>query len=187
MNMQNGHDAKVYTLNPTDNGICQAKLAKVHPLNIPWHLSLAEIFNSPFFAGTHHGLRFTTSVLCNANQFEPQIGMWGRYTTLYKMVYCWWSSKWVSMLAGTHYLVITIIAFHYSWVISGHLILLLVARRGQMGVGKSVCINTVDRWSILLKYFLLFWIVADDGAVALSYIFSLCRWALAISGGVLLC
>ena len=34
MNMQNGHDAKVQTLNPTDNGIRQAKLTEVHPSNI---------------------------------------------------------------------------------------------------------------------------------------------------------
>ena len=27
------------------------------------------------------------SVLCGANQFEPQIGPWGRYTTLCKTVY----------------------------------------------------------------------------------------------------
>ena len=32
--MQNGHDAKVHTLNPTDNGICQAKLTEGHPSNM---------------------------------------------------------------------------------------------------------------------------------------------------------
>ena len=49
MNMQNGHDAKVHILNPTDSGICQAKLTEVHPSNISWHPLLAEIFNSPIF------------------------------------------------------------------------------------------------------------------------------------------
>ena len=54
MNKQNRHDAKVHTLNPTDNGIRQAKLTEVHPSNISWHLLLAKIFNSPISAGTHH-------------------------------------------------------------------------------------------------------------------------------------
>ena len=34
MNMQDGHDAKAHTLNPTENGIRQAKLTEVHPSNI---------------------------------------------------------------------------------------------------------------------------------------------------------
>ena len=87
MNMQNGHDAKFHTLNPTDNGISQAKLTEVHPSNISWHPLLTEIFNSPISAGTYHGQRVAISVLCGANQFEPQIGPWGRYATLCKMVY----------------------------------------------------------------------------------------------------
>ena len=33
--MQNGHDAKVHTLNPTDNGIRQPKLTEVHPSTSP--------------------------------------------------------------------------------------------------------------------------------------------------------
>ena len=37
MNVENGHDAKVHTLNPTDTGICQAKLTEVHPSKISWH------------------------------------------------------------------------------------------------------------------------------------------------------
>ena len=84
MNMQNGHDAKVHTLNPTDNG--QAKLTEVHPLNISWNQLLAKIFNSPISAGTHHGQRVAISVLCGANHFEPQIGPWGCYATLCKTV-----------------------------------------------------------------------------------------------------
>ena len=87
MNIQNGHDVKVHTLNPTDNGICQAKLTEVHPSNISWHPLLAEIFNSPISTGTCHGQRVPISVLCDANQFEPQIGPGGRYATLYKTVY----------------------------------------------------------------------------------------------------
>ena len=35
----------------------------------------------------YHGQRVAISVLCGANQFEPQIGPWGRYATLYKTVY----------------------------------------------------------------------------------------------------
>ena len=61
--MQNGHDAKVHTLNPTDNRICQAKLTEVHPSNISWHPLLTEIFNSPISAGTHHGQRVALLVL----------------------------------------------------------------------------------------------------------------------------
>ena len=80
-------DAKVHTLNPTDNGIRQAKLTEVHPSNISWHPLLAEIFNSPITAGTYHGQRVAVSVLCGANQFGPQIGPWGRYATLCKTVY----------------------------------------------------------------------------------------------------
>ena len=34
MIVQNGHDANVHTLHPTDNGICHAKLIEVHPSNI---------------------------------------------------------------------------------------------------------------------------------------------------------
>ena len=37
-----------------------------------------------FFAGTYHDQRVAISVLCGANQFEPQIGPWGGYATLYK-------------------------------------------------------------------------------------------------------
>ena len=84
--MQNGHDAKVHTLNPTDNRICQAKLTEVHPSNISWHPLLTEIFNSPISAGTHHGQRVALLVLFGANQFEPQIGPWGCYATLCKTV-----------------------------------------------------------------------------------------------------
>ena len=85
--MQNEHDVKVHTLNPTENGICQAKLTEVHPSNISWHPLLAKMFNSPISAGTYHDQRIATSVLCGPNQFEPQIGLWGCYATLYKMVY----------------------------------------------------------------------------------------------------
>ena len=82
--MKNGHDAKVHTLNPTDSGIFQAKPTEVHPSKTSWHPLLAEIFNSQISAGTYHGQHVAISVLCGANQFEPQIGSWGRYATLYK-------------------------------------------------------------------------------------------------------
>ena len=85
--MQNGHDAWVHTLNPTDNGIRQAKLTGVHPSNISLHPLLAEMCNSPISAGTYHDQRVAISMLCGANQFEPQIGPWGRYVTLCKTVY----------------------------------------------------------------------------------------------------
>ena len=62
MNMQNGHDAEVHTLNPTDSGICQAKLTEIHSSNISWHPWLAEILNSPISAETYYGQRVTTSV-----------------------------------------------------------------------------------------------------------------------------
>ena len=87
MNMQNGHDGKVQTLNPNDNRIRQAKLTEVHPSKISWHPLLAEIFISPISAGTYHGERVAVSVLCGANQFESQIGPWGRNATLCKTVY----------------------------------------------------------------------------------------------------
>ena len=92
MNMQNGHDVKVHTLNPTDTGICQAKLTEVHPSNISWHPLLAEIFNSPISAGTYHVPHVAISVVCDANQFEPQIVPWGRYVTFRKTVYFIWAS-----------------------------------------------------------------------------------------------
>ena len=87
MNMQNGHDAEVHTLNPTDSGICQAKLTEVYPSNISRHPLLAKIFNSPISPGTYHGQRVAISMLCGANQFEPHIRPWGRYATLLKTVY----------------------------------------------------------------------------------------------------
>ena len=34
MTIQNGHDANVHTLHPTDNGIHHVKLIEVHPSNI---------------------------------------------------------------------------------------------------------------------------------------------------------
>ena len=77
---------KVDTLNPTDNGILQAKLTEVHPSNISSHPLLAEIFNSPVSAGKYHGQCVAISVLCGANQFEPQIEPWGRFATLCKTV-----------------------------------------------------------------------------------------------------
>ena len=51
---------------------CHAKLIEVHPSNISLHLLLAEIFNFSIFAGTYHGQRVATLVLCGANQLEPQ-------------------------------------------------------------------------------------------------------------------
>ena len=66
--MQNGHDVNVHTLRPTDNRIRHAKLAEVYFSNIFRHLLLlAEKFNSPVSAGTYHGQRVATSVLCGAN------------------------------------------------------------------------------------------------------------------------
>ena len=87
MNMQNGHDVKVHTLNPTDNGILQAKLTEVHPSDISWHPLLAEIFNSPISAGMYHVQRVAILVLCDANQFKLQIRPWSRYATLCKTAY----------------------------------------------------------------------------------------------------
>ena len=84
--MKNEHAAKVHTLNPTDNGI-QAKLTEGHPSNIYSHPLHAETFNSPFSTGMYHGQRIAISVLCSANQFEPQIGLRGLYATLCKTVY----------------------------------------------------------------------------------------------------
>ena len=87
MNVPSGHDAKVHTLNPTDNWICQAKLTEVYPSNISWQPLLVEILNSSISAGTYHGQCVAISLFCGANQFEPQIGLWGHYATLYKTVY----------------------------------------------------------------------------------------------------
>ena len=69
MTIQNGHDVNVHALHPTDNRIHHAKLIEVHPSNIslrPLRTLLAEMFNSPIFAGTYHGQRVATSVLCGA-------------------------------------------------------------------------------------------------------------------------
>ena len=64
------------------------KLIEIQPSNISCHLLLAEIFNSPISAGTYHGQRIaTSSVLCGADQFEPQIGPRGCYVPIYKTVY----------------------------------------------------------------------------------------------------
>ena len=63
MTMQNGHDASVHILHPTDNGICHAKLIEVHPSNILSDLKVAKIFNSPISAGTYHGQRIAILVL----------------------------------------------------------------------------------------------------------------------------
>ena len=71
MTMQNGHDTNFHILNPTDNGICRAKLIEVHPSNISWHLLLANILNSQTSAGTYHGQRVARLVLCGANHFVP--------------------------------------------------------------------------------------------------------------------
>ena len=47
--MQNGHDAKVHSLNPTDNGIRQAKLTEMisnsFPILFPFHMSY--LWNHP--------------------------------------------------------------------------------------------------------------------------------------------
>ena len=49
-----------------------AKKIETRQQNIPWNLLLAEKFNSAFSAGTYHGQRVATSVLCNANQLARQ-------------------------------------------------------------------------------------------------------------------
>ena len=72
--IRNRHDTNIHTLNPTDNGICQAKMTEFHPSNISWYLLLAKIFNSSISARAYHGQHVAISVLCNTNQFEPQPG-----------------------------------------------------------------------------------------------------------------
>ena len=134
MNMQNGHDAKVHTLNPTNNGICQVKLTEVHPSSISWHPLLTEIFNSLISARTYHGQRVATSVLCGAYQFESQIWPWGRYATLYKTAYsfqsylllahCYTISlvkpavTWITDKTPSLKIILTGISFSIMWVMS---------------------------------------------------------------------
>ena len=110
MNMQNRHDANVHTLNPIDNGICQAKLTE-DPSNTSWHLLLAKIFNSSMSVRTYHGQRVATSVLWDTNQFEPQIGPRGRYATLYKTVYPIMARSWLSTSAN----LFTIVVYPCFW------------------------------------------------------------------------
>ena len=85
--MQDRHDANVTTLRPSDNGIRHINLIEVLPSNIFCHPLLIEMINFQISARTYHGQRVTTSVLCDANWLEPQIGTWDRYATLFKRGY----------------------------------------------------------------------------------------------------
>ena len=82
----------------------------------------------------------------------------------FNLVYCWW----IFTPVGTHGLAITIIlsillSMRYAWIPNPS----FVGWERTKGMGKFVCINTVEHWSILLKCLHLSCVVVDDDAAAL--------------------
>ena len=72
---------------PFDRWFFHAKLIGIHPSNIAWNPLLVQIFNPAISAGTYHGQRAATLVLCNINWFSYLCRERGRYATLLKRVF----------------------------------------------------------------------------------------------------